>query len=175
MSTMSEPEARAEFAAARSARLATAGADGRPHLVPITFVVAEGRVYFAIDDAKPKSSARLRRLRNIEANPQVCVLADEYDEDWEQLWWARADGAAAILDGERERRRVGELLAAKYPQYAQYARLGGSRAAAGESADTANAVSAGRAARSLGLAVAVGPVVEITVTRWSGWRFRAAR
>ena len=175
MSTMSEPEARAEFAAARSARLATADADGRPHLVPITFEVDEGRVYFAIDDAKPKSAARLRRLRNIEANPRVCVLADEYDEDWEQLWWVRADGDARVLDGERERRRVGELLAAKYPQYTQYARLGGSRAAAAESADTADAGVAGHAARSLGLAVAVGPVVEISVTKWSGWRFRATR
>ena len=163
MSTMSEPEARAEFAAARSARLATVDAAGRPHLVPITFEVDEGRVCFAIDDAKPKSSTRLRRLRNIEANPRVCVLADEYDEDWEQLWWVRADGEARILDAERERRRVGELLAAKYPQYA---RLGETRAAAGEAAG---------AARSAGLAVAVGPVVEITVTRWSGWRFRAAR
>jgi PPOX class probable F420-dependent enzyme len=71
-------DARARFAAARVARLATAGGDGRPHLVPVTFAVEGDTVYTAVDDAKPKATMRLRRLANIAANPAVALLADHY-------------------------------------------------------------------------------------------------
>jgi PPOX class probable F420-dependent enzyme len=133
---LSELECRTSFAEARVARLATADARGVPHLVPITFAVEGDRLLFAVD-AKPKSSARLRRLRNIEENPQVSVLADEYDEDWEQLWWVRADGRARVLTRDLDGPR--RLLRARYPQYADVA--------------------------------LDGPVVEIAVLRWSGWRY----
>ncbi len=88
-----DPEAR--FAQAPVARLATAGPDGRPHLVPVVFALHDGVVYTAVD-AKPKTTQRLRRLTNIERNPQVTLLVDHYDEDWTQLWWVRADGIATI-------------------------------------------------------------------------------
>ena len=136
---LNEQECRDAFAGARVARLATAGADGAPHLVPVTFAVEGDRVYFAVD-AKPKSSARLRRLRNIEENPQVSLLVDEYDEDWERLWWVRADGRARVLAGDVSHPLA--LLRSRYPQYADVA--------------------------------LDGPVVEITVTRWAGWRYAAA-
>jgi len=106
-------ESRRRFAAARVARLATAGADGVPHLVPVTFVVDGEEIFFAIDH-KPKSTTDLRRLRNIEANPSVSFLADEYDEDWTRLWWVRADGRARLLDAPL---RPIELLQEKYAQY----------------------------------------------------------
>ena len=118
---LTEEACRAAFGEARVARLATAGADGAPHLVPVTFALDGDTAYFAVD-AKPKSSARLRRLRNIEENPQVSLLVDEYDEDWERLWWVRADGRARILGPGAEAAR--ELLRARYPQYADVA-LGG--------------------------------------------------
>jgi PPOX class probable F420-dependent enzyme len=110
-------EARARFAASPVARLATVGGAGVPHLVPVTFAVAEDRLYFAVDQ-KPKSTWNLRRLRNIRENPQVAVLVDHYADDWSTLWWARADGRAAVLDDERRRTLALRLLAAKYPQYA---------------------------------------------------------
>jgi PPOX class probable F420-dependent enzyme len=111
-------DARDRFARADVLRLATADADGRPHVVPCTFAVdGAGRVVIGVDH-KPKSSARLRRLANIEANPRVSMLVDHYAADWEQLWWARADGIATVeLSGE-EHGRHWELLRAKYPQYA---------------------------------------------------------
>ena len=109
---LSPDEARARFAAARVARLATVRPDGSPHLVPITFVVAGDMVFSAVD-AKPKRTVELQRLTNISANREVCLLADEYADDWTQLWWARADGTARIVDDERAQ----QLLAAKYPQY----------------------------------------------------------
>ena len=101
------------FATARVARLATVGAIGAPHLVPIVFAVVEDRIHTAVD-GKPKTTRALRRLANIAASPRVSVLADHYDEDWTQLWWVRADGTARVHDES-----VAGLaaLSAKYPQY----------------------------------------------------------
>ena len=97
---------------ARVARLATVGADGRPHVVPICFVLAGDVLYTAVDE-KPKRTRRLKRLENIEANPQVEVVIDHWDEDWSRLWWVRLRGTARIV----EDRHAVELLVAKYPQY----------------------------------------------------------
>jgi PPOX class probable F420-dependent enzyme len=115
---MDPTEARRRFAAARVARLATAGADGRPHLVPVVFALDGDTLYTAVDDVKPKATTRLRRLANIAANPAVALLADHYDDDWRALWWVRADGTARLLDpDEDEAARARALLAARYPQY----------------------------------------------------------
>jgi PPOX class probable F420-dependent enzyme len=113
-----EPEARERFAAARVARLATAGADARPHLVPVVFAVSADTIYTAVDDAKPKATMRLRRLANIAANPAVALLADHYEDDWAALWWVRADGTARVVEpGEPEAVRARDLLAARYAPY----------------------------------------------------------
>lgn len=112
---ISHEQARYWFRTARVARLATADPGARPHLVPVTFAV-DGDVLVTAVDHKPKSTTALRRLRNIEQNPQVTLLADDYSEDWDQLWWARADGAAEVVAAARHPELV-ELLAAKYEQY----------------------------------------------------------
>jgi PPOX class probable F420-dependent enzyme len=117
MPALEPDEARRRFAAAQVARLATVAADGRPHLVPITFAVEGDRIYSVVDDLKPKLSSSLARLRNIEVNPRVSLLADEYSDDWGRLWWVRADGTArSVVDG-MDRERTITLLQAKYPQY----------------------------------------------------------
>lgn len=113
---LSEQEARQRFAGARVARLATVTGAGRPHIVPVTFAVAGNDVYTAVD-AKPKTTRSLQRLHNIRDNAQVAVLADRYDDDWAALWWARADGEAAILDDPLLMAAPVTLLAARYPQY----------------------------------------------------------
>ena len=83
---------------ARVARLATARADGGPHLVPICFALDGDTLYSAVDH-KREAFARLQRLANIEADPRVCVLVDRLrSEDWSRLWWARADGLARIVE-----------------------------------------------------------------------------
>jgi PPOX class probable F420-dependent enzyme len=111
-------DARVRFGAARVVRLATVGAGGRPHLVPVVFAVDGDTVYSAVDDAKPKATLRLRRLANIAANPAVALLADHYEDDWSALWWVRADGTARVIEpAEPEAARARGLLAGRYEQY----------------------------------------------------------
>jgi PPOX class probable F420-dependent enzyme len=110
-------EARRRFAAARVARLATADAGGRPHLVPVTFAV-EGDVVYTAVDAKPKRRTALRRLANVAANPRVALLVDHYADDWDTLWWVRADGVGRVIDPhDPEARRAAHLLAARYDRF----------------------------------------------------------
>jgi PPOX class probable F420-dependent enzyme len=99
--------------AVRVARLATVGPDGRPHVVPICFALDGDTLYTAVD-SKPKSTRRLRRLANIEANPAVEIVIDHWDEDWSRLWWVRLRGRARVV--ERDGLAL-ELLQAKYAQY----------------------------------------------------------
>ena len=106
------------FAGAPVACLATVTPDGRPHVVPIVFALDSQVIYTAVD-GKPKSSARLQRLANIEANPRVSILVDHYADDWSQLWWVRADGTAVVWFDGPEYARGLQLLRAKYPQYEQ--------------------------------------------------------
>lgn len=117
---MAENDAVAMFAASPVARLATVGADGAPHLVPVVFAVHNDVVYTAVD-AKRKTTQRLRRLANIEGNPQVSLLADHYDDDWAQLWWVRADGVAAVHYSGEEMATGYALLRKKYVQYQRIA------------------------------------------------------
>ncbi|MEU5541249.1 TIGR03668 family PPOX class F420-dependent oxidoreductase [Streptomyces sioyaensis] len=141
MPAMTTGEARERFARARVAHLATIDDADRPHLVPVVFALTGDTVVFAVDH-KPKRSAQLKRLTNIRAHPEVCLLVDDYDEDWDLLWWARADGTATVLppaETSTASARYVRLLSEKYGQ--QYA-------------DRPPA----------------GPVVEIVVSRWSGWR-----
>ena len=113
---MTPDDARRRFATARVARLATADSAGVPHLVPVVFAVAGDVVYSAVD-AKPKRTTALRRLDNVRQNPHVALLADHYDdEDWDALWWVRADGTARILEGPEAREPI-SLLVVRYPQY----------------------------------------------------------
>jgi PPOX class probable F420-dependent enzyme len=115
---MEESDMRRRVEAARVAHLATAGPDGRPHVVAICFALDGDTLYFAVD-SKPKHSRDLKRLRNIAANPTVSVLVDHYVEDWSRLWWVRIDGAARIISEGSEFERAIELLIGRYSQYAQ--------------------------------------------------------
>ena len=140
---MTPEQARERFSASRVARLATAAADGRPHIVPVVFAV-DGDVIYSVVDTKPKQTTALRRLANIAENPWVSMLADHYSDDWDQLWWVRADGQARVLDPAAaadagESAKAIALLRSRYPQQR-----------------------------------AAGAVVAVDVERWSGWAARAA-
>ncbi len=110
---MDEDEARRRFGVSRVARLATVTPQGRPHLVPVTFAVSGDTLWTAVD-GKPKSSTRLQRLANVGHEPRVSLLVDHYEDDWDRLWWVRADGTAMV----HETTASGlDALGAKYEQY----------------------------------------------------------
>ena len=111
-------EARALFATADVARLATVRGDGAPHVVPVCFAIAGGIVYTAVD-AKPKRTLALARLAHIASEPRVALLADRYDDDWTRLWWVRIDGEARVVADADERGRALAALAQAYTQYAE--------------------------------------------------------
>ncbi len=117
---MKPEEARRCFASARVARLATADAGGRPHIVPIVFAVAGDIVYSAVDH-KPKRTMALRRLANMAENPSVALLVDYYDDDdWSRLWWARADGTGRqVATGSDERQHAISALQSRYTEYVE--------------------------------------------------------
>lgn len=145
MPRMDADEARRWFAAARVARLATVDDAGRPHLVPVVFAAHGADGIVTAVDRKPKRTTRLKRLHNIEVTPAVSLLADAYDEDWDRLWWARADGGARIVPpdaadaGTREEYEAAlSRLRRKYPQYRD--------------------------------ASPGGPVIAVAVHHWTGWR-----
>src|SRR5262249_49612799 len=103
----------------RVARLATADETGHPAAIPVCYVFSSGYLYSAIDD-KPKAVApqRLKRIRNIEANPHVAVVIDDYGEDWSKLAYVLITGEGEILyPGSDEHDGAVALLRRKYPQY----------------------------------------------------------
>lgn len=105
----------------RVARFATADRDGQPVVVPICYAFDGRNIYSAIDE-KPKSVPphNLKRVRNIEANPKVSMVIDDYSEDWAELAFVMISGIAEIITPDQhvtEHSKAVELLRAKYPQY----------------------------------------------------------
>ena len=112
------PRERELVDAAQVARLGTMRTDGRPHLVPVTFALHGSTEIGTAVDHTPKRSARLQRLRNIEANAEVCLLVDHYEDNWSGLWWVRVDGIARVVRDEPERSALADALVCKYDAYA---------------------------------------------------------
>ena len=109
-----------EFVVAqRVARMASIDTNGRPHVVPICFVLDGTSVIYSAIDLKPKSveTKNLRRVRNIANNPSVSILLDRYTEDWAQLGFVILHGAAKVLAQGAERNKAVDLLRKKYSQY----------------------------------------------------------
>ena len=109
-------EARRRFAAGRVAYMATLRSDGTAALVPIVFEVLGDRVVSLVDP-KPKRTPELARLQHIAREPRVALLVDHYEDNWELLWWVRAEGMAQVVAGGPERDDALARLFAKYPQY----------------------------------------------------------
>ena len=103
---------------ARIAHLATADRFGQPHVVPICFAF-DGKSFYSPIDEKPKRTAptKLKRLRNIRENPQVSLVIDHYEEDWNKLCYVLITGTARILQGGKTHNLAVMLLRKKYPQY----------------------------------------------------------
>jgi nitroimidazol reductase NimA-like FMN-containing flavoprotein (pyridoxamine 5'-phosphate oxidase superfamily) len=110
--------AHADFLALkRVAHVATADLRGRPHVVPVCLVLADGRLYFA-------SGRTGRKIAHLRANPHIAVSADDYTEAWGNLRGVVVDGTARIHARNPIFRRIRRRLYQKYPQYPTEAALG---------------------------------------------------
>jgi PPOX class probable F420-dependent enzyme len=104
---------------ARVGRLGLLDAEGGPRVQPVTFAVAEGRIWSAID-RKPKRSGEAARVRFLRRNPRAALTVDRYSDDWDELAWVQLLGSVEVLEAADA--AVGlEALSAKYPQYAESA------------------------------------------------------
>jgi PPOX class probable F420-dependent enzyme len=103
----------------RVARLATADADGHPHVIPVCYAFDGTRFYTPLDE-KPKRVAgrELRRVRNIEARHEASLLIDQYDDDWSRLGYVLVHGRADVLMPEDAGR--GHALVLLRERYRQY-------------------------------------------------------
>jgi coenzyme F420-0:L-glutamate ligase / coenzyme F420-1:gamma-L-glutamate ligase len=103
----------------RVARLATADAQGHPHVVPVCFAWDGDRFVTPLDE-KPKrvGDRALRRVRNIEARHEASLLIDRYDDDWSRLGYLLAQGRADIVPPTAaDHGQLLALLRDRYPQY----------------------------------------------------------
>ena len=114
---LSDPERRF-VESMRIARLATADANGVPHVVPVCYALIGDNFYVTVDEKPKRSNVRaMKRLRNIAENPNVAVVVDRYDDDWSRLAWVMLRGRAEILDDGDEHDRSQAKLRERYPQY----------------------------------------------------------
>ena len=116
---LAEHDARARLAAHDHGILCTVHADRGVDAVPVAYAVDDdGYLGVPVDRVKPKSSLRLQRERNLEADPRATLLAEHWDRgDWSRLWWVRAELRWA---GDPAAGRAADLsarLAQRYPQY----------------------------------------------------------
>jgi PPOX class probable F420-dependent enzyme len=108
---------------ARVARLATVGSEFKPHLVPTVFVFDGSHFFIPIDEKRKKAKPEnLRRIKNIQGNPNVALLIDEYSEDWTRLAFVMIQGKASVMESRKQADillllQAQEELATKYIQY----------------------------------------------------------
>ncbi|HJQ85066.1 MAG TPA: TIGR03668 family PPOX class F420-dependent oxidoreductase [Candidatus Binatia bacterium] len=110
--------ARRFLEAHRVGHLATAGADGAPHVVPVCYALDDEALYFVADEKPKRGPARaLRRLRNVDENPRAAVVVDDWDEDWTRLAWVLVRGPARVVTDPGGHAAALALLRRRYPQY----------------------------------------------------------
>jgi nitroimidazol reductase NimA-like FMN-containing flavoprotein (pyridoxamine 5'-phosphate oxidase superfamily) len=110
-------KAQAEFVTwERVCRVATTGAAGVPHLVPVCHVVAGGKIYFASGDDG-------RKVQNLRQNPHVTVTCDVYSDHWGTLKGVMVQGRARLIETGPRFRRARDLLYRKYVQYRSQAAI----------------------------------------------------
>jgi PPOX class probable F420-dependent enzyme len=100
---------------ARVARLGLLDLERAPRVLPVTFALAEGRIWSAVD-RKPKRAGEPARLRFLRRDPRAALTVDRYSDDWEQLAWVQVLGTVSIV-GVAGGTAGLEALSEKYSQY----------------------------------------------------------
>jgi PPOX class probable F420-dependent enzyme len=107
--------ARELIAESRVGRLGMLDEHDRPRVLPVTYAVAEGAVWSAIDE-KPKRSPELARIRFLRRRPEAALCVDRYDDDWERLAWVQLLGRIDVLQAG-EHAAAMDALGARYAPY----------------------------------------------------------
>jgi PPOX class probable F420-dependent enzyme len=110
---------------AKIARLATVDSECKPHLIPVVFVYDNDCYFIPIDEKTKRSKPEnLKRIKNIQQNPNVALLIDEYNEDWRKLYFIMIQGKASIIGNKELEQnkqvlleKAHKLLSDKYVQY----------------------------------------------------------
>src|SRR5881397_4320063 len=104
-------EARRFLETHRVGHLATAGADGAPHVIPVCYALDDEALYFVADEKPKRRPAReLLRLRNLRANPHAALVVDDYDDDWTRLAYVLVRGPASFVVERGAHRTALDLL-----------------------------------------------------------------
>jgi PPOX class probable F420-dependent enzyme len=88
---------------------------GAPRVLPVTFAIADGTIWSAIDQ-KPKRTEEPARLRFLRRDPRAALTVDRYSDDWQELAWVQVLGRVEIVELGGGRAGL-EALSAKYEQY----------------------------------------------------------
>jgi len=105
------------------ARLATVDPENNhPYVVPVVFAFNGNNIFIPLDNkAKRVNSNQLKRVKNIQKNPNISFLIDTYDdEDWNNLSYLMIQGKARIANMVNDIdtiKKAHSLLSNKYLQY----------------------------------------------------------
>jgi PPOX class probable F420-dependent enzyme len=105
--------------AGRVARLAFLDDDDRPRVLPVTYAVAGGAVWSAIDE-KPKRASEPARVRYLRRRPEAALCVDRYDDDWSRLAWVQLLGRVEVLSPAEGEEGLAALTA-RYDPYREAA------------------------------------------------------
>lgn len=105
--SMTPEEVRSFLEAGRTLLVASLHRDGRPHLVPMWYVVEEGRVVF-------RSFSRSQKIINLRRDPRLSVLV-ERGEAYGELQGVTIEGRARLIDDPGYVLGIYGKLAGKYP------------------------------------------------------------
>lgn len=113
-------EARARLATHVHGVLATLHPQRGPDPQPVVYALSDDdHVGVPIDSVKPKSSNRLQREDNLDADPRGSLLVEHWDaHDWTQLWWVRAQLEHVAQPSAELVEDLSARLAGTVPQYA---------------------------------------------------------
>lgn len=116
--TLSETEARELLRAHDHGVLATLHQDRGVDMTPVVYATDDDFLGSPVDEVKLKSSLRLQRERNLEADARATLLVEHWDrDDWSKLWWARAELRWVGPDAGERARVLSGHLADRFPQY----------------------------------------------------------
>lgn len=107
---------------ARTGSVATVGEDGRPHVVPIWYIVEGDEVVFTTWHNSVKA-------RNLASNGRAAMTIDDEDPPFSYLM---VEGPVTISDDPAESRRVATLAGGKYMGDARADEFGARNGVTGE-------------------------------------------